>query len=78
MFHGGGLFWGMHLFWWLFWIVLFVAFFSLLTPVPRRRARETPLEVLQRRYAAGEISTAEYEERKTRLTKDRAESQAHS
>lgn len=21
-------FWGMHLFWWLFWIVLFVAFFS--------------------------------------------------
>lgn len=78
MFHDGGLFWGMHLFWWLFWIVLFVAFFSLLTPVPRRRVRETPLEVLQRRYAAGEISTAEYEERKTRLTKDRAESQAHS
>jgi putative membrane protein len=64
-------FWGMHLFWWLFWIVLLVAFFSLLTPVPRRRARETPLEVLQRRYAAGEISTEEYEKRKTTLTKDR-------
>jgi putative membrane protein len=71
-------FWGMHLFWWLFWIVLLVAFFSLVTPVPRRRVRETPLEVLQRRYAAGEISTEEYEERKARLTKDRNESQAHS
>jgi putative membrane protein len=67
-------FWGMHLFWWLFWIVLFVAFFSLLIPVPRRRARETPLEVLQRRYATGEISTEEYEERKMRLTRDRTES----
>lgn len=67
-------FWGMHLFWWLFWIVLFVGFFSLATPVPRRRVRETPLGVLQRRYAAGEISTEEYEERKTRLIKDRTES----
>ena len=69
-FHEGGFFWGMHLFWWLFWIVLLVAFFSLLTPVPRQRVRETPLEVLRRRYAAGEISTAEYEERKEKLTRD--------
>lgn len=29
--------------------------------------RETPLETLQRRYAEGEISTEEYEERKGRL-----------
>lgn len=70
MFHDGGLFWGMHLFWWLFWIVLFVAFFSLATPVPRRHVRETALEQLQRRYAAGEISTTEYEERKEKLTRD--------
>jgi putative membrane protein len=73
MFHEGGLFWGMHMIWWLFWIVLLVAFFSFATPVPRRRMRETPLEVLQRRYAAGEISTAEYEERKEKLTRDKAE-----
>ena len=64
---------GMHLFWWIFWIVMIVAFFSLLTPVSRRRAhlyRQTPLEILQRRYAAGEITTQEYEERKTRLERD--------
>jgi len=51
----------------LFWIIVLVLFFSLLTPVPRneaRRRRETPLEIVQRRYAAGEISTQEYEERK--------------
>ncbi len=60
-------FWGMHFFWWLFWIVGIVVFVSLLSPVPRSRRRETPLEVLQRRYAAGEISTEEYEKRKAKL-----------
>ena len=70
MFHDGFSFWGMHMFWWLFWIVLIVLFFGLATPVPRSRAKQTPLEILQRRYAAGEISTSEYEERKEKLTRD--------
>ena len=70
MFHDGFSFWGMHMFWWLFWIVLIVLFFGLATPVPRSRAKQTPLEILQRRYAAGEISTADYEERKEKLTRD--------
>ena len=64
---------GMHLFWWIFWILLIVFFFALLTPVPRKRAhlyRQTPLEILQRRYANGEITTQEYEERKSRLERD--------
>jgi putative membrane protein len=67
---GGGWFWGMHLFWWLFWFIIIAIFFSLLTPVPRHKARETPLQILQRRYAAGEISSDEYEERKARLQRD--------
>lgn len=53
--------WGMHVFWWLFWIAVM---FSPFTPVPRSRRRETPLELLQRHYTAGDISTEEYEERK--------------
>lgn len=68
--YDGGWFWGMHVFWWLFWIVLIVIFFSLLSPVPRRRARETPLQILQRRFAAGEITEKEYEERKRTLERD--------
>lgn len=32
--------------------------------------RETPLEVLKRRYAEGEISAEEYEERKGRLERN--------
>jgi putative membrane protein len=47
----------MHLFWWIFWVVLLVVVFGVLTPVPRGRARETPLQILQRRYAQGELSS---------------------
>jgi putative membrane protein len=68
----GGWFWGMHLFWWLFWFALIALFFSLPFPAPRSRARETPMQILQRRYAAGELSTEEYEERKQRLKQDTA------
>lgn len=70
----GWWFWGMHLFWWLFWIILIVLLLWLPGPLARNRARgsrETPLEILQRRYAAGEISTEEYEDRKSRLERDR-------
>lgn len=62
-----GWFFGMHLFWWLFWFSVIGLFFSLVTPVPRGRMRETPLQILQGRYAAGDISTEEYEERKRHL-----------
>lgn len=60
--------------WWIFWIAAIGLFFTLLSPVPRSKVRETPLQILQRRYAAGEISTDEYEERKRRLTVGGAES----
>lgn len=63
-------FWGMHFFWWVFWIALIVLLFTPFAPVTPARRRETPLQVLQRRYAAGEISSAEYDERKAKLERD--------
>lgn len=63
-------FWGMHAFWWLLWLAVVVALFAAFVPLSHRRRRETPLELLQHRYAAGEISTEEYEERKARLERD--------
>jgi len=68
-------FFGMHFFWWFFWVMLMVGVFSLAPPVPRRRMRlyEHPLAMLQRRYASGEITTEEYEDRKGRIERDLGE-----
>jgi len=66
----GGWFWGMHVIWWLFWILLIVSLFWLAPPHPRHKMRDTPQQILQRRYAAGEISSEEYEERKAKLDRD--------
>jgi putative membrane protein len=65
-------FFGMHAFWWAFWLLGLIFLFSFATPVRRTTWRElnTPLSLLQRRYAAGEITTAEYEERKAVLERD--------
>lgn len=73
MYYDGMGFFGMHALWWLFWIALVVAIFALaeVTPKSKTRKRETPLELLQRRYAAGEISSEEYTERKAKLEADR-------
>ena len=69
---------GMLAYWWLFWIVMiivWIAFFAFMRPVRRSRwmtytQTQTPLQLLQRRYAAGEITHEEYEERRTRLLRD--------
>lgn len=74
MHDGSWWFFGMHAFWWLFWVAIIVLFFSLLTPVPKQQARTrgTALDILQRRLATGEISTEEYERRRAILLRDSA------
>jgi len=62
--YGGGMGWFGGLMMLLFivaFIVLIVWAVRALFPTPRRDERGTTLAVLQRRYAAGEISEAEYE-----------------
>lgn len=65
-------FMGFHLFWWLFWIAVIVGLVLWLARVAGQgpRASQTPLERLQRRYANGEITTDEYEERRRTLERD--------
>ena len=70
MHYVGESFWGMHFFWWFFWVVMLVMLFTPITPISVGRRRNTPLEILQRRYAAGDISKQEYEERKATLERD--------
>ena len=64
--------WGMHWGWWIFWILAIVAVVWTLSTArrsakPTEASGETPLETLNRRYAQGEISTEEFEERRERL-----------
>lgn len=69
-YYDGYHFWGMHLLWWLFWIVLVVVAVYSFRGRPRRMpGNDTPLEILQRRYVNGEISREEYEEKKAVLEK---------
>ena len=68
--------WGMHFLWWIFWIALAAVLIVLLVrrqpaqpPPPASSSQPTPLEILERRYAAGDISTQEFEERRAALTR---------
>jgi putative membrane protein len=47
-------------------------FLSFMMPIRRTTYREmqSPLQILKRRYAAGEITSEEYEERRTKLMRD--------
>ncbi len=68
---------GMHGLWWLFWLVLLAVFlFAGWGSLGGRRhrvtelPRDTPHELLHRRLASGEITAADYEERKSLLDRD--------
>ncbi len=76
MFYDGGYYMGgMHSLWWIFWVVLIVVLVFLGWGRPgegRRRPRETPLEILQRRLASGEVSPEDYEKREALLDRSDA------
>lgn len=79
MWHGAGWsFFGMHLMWWFAWIVILSTVFTTFTPVPRNhlKAGVRALDILRRRYAAGQVSTEEYERRKAVLERDEPSSDA--
>jgi len=63
-------FYGMHMLWWVFWGIMWVSLFTFWLPVPRRRLqslKESPLEVLKRRLANGEINEQKYLSLKTHI-----------
>ena len=73
MYNFDSAYYGMNFFWWCFWIIVWVSFFSFLTPIPRRswqKIRETPRQILLRRLANGEINEHEFESRKVILDRE--------
>ena len=59
---------GMHLLWWILWIVVIFWIFASPYNIPGQRSKkETPLDILKKRFAKGEINSEEYQEKKMLL-----------
>ena len=65
-----GPFWGMHLFWWAFWIFAMVGVFGYNVPERARVNSLDPFVILKRRFAKGEISEDEYKKITAQLRSD--------
>jgi putative membrane protein len=64
-------FWGMHLIWWFIWGFILMWIFTIPYAIPGQRwQRNSSLDILQQRFATGEISVEEYKERKKILSID--------
>jgi putative membrane protein len=62
---------GMHLIWWIIWmILLFWIFFPPYDVPGQRKRKNSPLEILQKQFASGHLTIEEYKERKLILEKD--------
>ncbi|MDQ6812954.1 MAG: SHOCT domain-containing protein [Bacteroidota bacterium] len=56
---------GMNLVWWFVWgILLFWIFFTPYNIPGQRNKKDSPLDILQSRYASGEINQQQYDEMK--------------
>lgn len=69
--HNGYHFGGMHMIWWFFWIIILIWIFATPYDLPgQRRNRDTALDILKKRFAKGEITKEEFDEKKKFLNKN--------
>ena len=67
------IFWGMDIIWWVIWMVMIFWIFATPYDIPgQRRRKDSPLDILQKRFASGQITNEEYQESKKILTADLA------
>ena len=64
-------YWGMHFVWWFIWVILLFWIFATPYDIPgQRNKRDSPLDILQKRFASGQITNDEYQEKKKILEND--------
>lgn len=67
-----GNFGGMHFLWWIIWMAFLVWIFFIPVDIPYQKSKkESPLDILQKRFAKGEISKEQYEEFKKILNSEK-------
>jgi len=55
----------MHLVWWIIWGIFIFWIFAIPYDIPgQRNKKETPLEILKKRFALGQITKDEYQQNK--------------
>lgn len=65
MLYDGYHFGGMHLGWWFIWGLMLFWIFATPYDIPgQRMKRNSPLDILKKRFANGEIKLEEYQEKK--------------
>jgi putative membrane protein len=61
-------YWGMNPIWWILWILLLFWVFALPYDIPgQRKRKDSALQILRNRFAAGQITAKEYEDMKKNL-----------
>jgi putative membrane protein len=64
-------YWGMNFIWWFIWLLILIWIFAVPYDIPgQRKRRDSPLDILQKRFAAGHITNQEYHEKKKILDND--------
>lgn len=60
--YNGYYFGGMHFIWWILWLLLLFWIFFLPYRIPgERNKKDSPLDILKKRFASGEITKEQYE-----------------
>ncbi len=63
--YNGYYFGGMHFIWWFLWMGLLFWIFFIPYSIPgERRKKDSPLDILKKRFASGEITKDQYLENK--------------
>ncbi len=64
-------YWGMHFVWWFIWVILLFWIFATPYDIPGQRTKkDSPLDILQKRFASGRITNDEYQEKRKILEND--------
>ena len=66
--YNGYHFWGMHLIWWFIWVSFIFWIFATPYDIPgQMKRKDSPLDILKKRFASGQINKEEYLEQKKML-----------
>ena len=64
-------YWGMLFVWWFIWVIMLFWIFATPYDIPgQRNKKDSPLDILQKRFASGQITNDEYQEKKKILEID--------